>query len=553
MSQLEAELAEARDGIAAAEERAAAAIARQRAAKERAEATAELFRRSVQGDAIAAEQLILEHLAHAPPDSHAQGPYPQEQQLGSARDAALTSLRSFEEREQAVARARQEALAAKAPSSLEELGQPPQETDPELSSAGLLQRRHVDVTTRVARTQYSVRLARYCEQLEGRFADGSNGAHTTWWESRRPMVESTVDTPTLATVFPFVAELTDAWVDCRESWPRGRVTMTSRLLMLRLSHSMAAAVHEVLGIRIRRLEIQDLDAACARTLLARCTALTSLDISLDYFGMIRDVHSEHKTGTQYSRRDMLEHTKSDWLRRAGGADTILGAVASSSLRELRAANITWNVQDEPDGTEPKGHFNEEVGAWMLYEDDAYAYDFEGALEPAQLLKRGLSDAGLASLCNLREVLLDGCQCITDGGLVGLCNRSPHLEKLSVARCTGVGDATLHALGVSCARLVDLNVSRELPSIDSSANFGPSLSASGLEALHSCSRLSVLNLDGQVKLRKVEREHGQSAAEVVSALRARGVVVSWREMHASYAFGEQVESEASWDSELEFGN
>ena len=101
--------------------------------------------------------------------------------------------------------------------------------------------------------------------------------------------------------------------------------------------------------------------------------------------------------------------------------------------------------------------------------------------------------------------------------------------------------------------MDLNVSRELPSIDSAANFGPSLSASGLEALHSCSRLSVLNLDGQVKLRKVEREHGQSAAEVVSALRARGVVVSWREMHASYAFGEQVESEASWDSELEFGN
>jgi len=159
------------------------------------------------------------------------------------------------------------------------------------------------------------------------------------------------------------------------------------------------------------------------------------------------------------------------------------------------------------------------GRWLMYEDDAYEPD---CIEEAETtaIRRGLSDAALSHLTNMRTLRLQGCQCVTDVGLCELLQRSPDLRVLDLAMCTRVTDATLHVLGAACPQIRRIRLARCVPDSEWPASHGPTVSADGLRALvDGCRSLERLSLYGQRTLLEDAR-----TKEMVRELRSRGVQV-----------------------------
>ena len=72
------------------------------------------------------------------------------------------------------------------------------------------------------------------------------------------------------------------------------------------------------------------------------------------------------------------------------------------------------------------------GVWLHYEADADDHD---AVDEAgaTVLRRGLTDSGLAHLSGLRKLTLSGCQAVSDAGVCAvLLRRCPDLVEISLS-------------------------------------------------------------------------------------------------------------------------
>lgn len=430
--------------------------------------------------------------------------------------------------EVAVAAVRQQAPAL----SLGELGFPPA-----LQRDIVFPNGRREVSNRVETAPYAAKLDRYCEAVEDAFEAGSNEAHLAWWQVARSrsmqdfVAQGLEAPPSLADMLP----------TCIAVLPTSVFSLQRLLLLREASHGVAAAVHEALG-HVTRIHLSDLNAANARTLCARCTGLRHVDLDLtrQVNEHLRGVHILSRPEPTAAHRQLLiQSTKDAWIR-SGGADAVLcacAAVANGTLTHLHARDITWKWQDGPHDAPPSGFFDESWGVWSVYEDDVYDGEEGGDRDGRPLVKRGLTDAGLSCLHGLHELHVEGCQCLTDDGIAGICARSPSLCSLDVSICSALSDRVLIAVSQHCPELTTLFLERCIPAPDDPASYGPTVTLVGLRALVDgvCTKLRTLSLVGQRALLG-HRNGGPKGdvAECIRTLKARGVCVRTRtELPDSY--------------------
>jgi len=364
------------------------------------------------------------------------------------------------------------------------------------------------------------------DQLERDFTQGDHAAHLARWQK--------ITTSPTPTTEPMIKELADVLTLVVAS--SGSFTCQI-LLLMRLSRATTAAVHEALG-HITAISITDLNVACARTLATFCTGLRTLDMSLLEWGLaeheqfdrpvtrltFRQSQTDQQTQVGILLPSMLMRSTPWWLA-ARGADALLELFASNPmLTEVRGSHLTWNVEAGPHGFEPMGFWDDWTGDWTLRSNDQSS----GVVR----VRLGLSDVGLSHLSGLRVLQLAGCQCVTDTGLVGICQRSPGLRELDLGKCSGITDATIVAAAHHCSLLEIVDLQRRIPDPGRSclSTHGPEITVSGFEALvHGCSDLRQLNLVGQSaligdrnQLFSATPEGATAVGALVDTLIARGV-------------------------------
>ena len=367
---------------------------------------------------------------------------------------------------------------------------------------------------RDANTKYRKYLRCFCKVIEERFDAQSGDRLRAWWAAvpdPRPAAAAAFASTTLADVLPLVAEVRGALL---------------QVLRWRVSRGTAHAAHDALRL-VRTLALKQLSPANAHVLALFCTGVTTLDLGLGTYGFERFELAHHHAalsgGSHAWRDEQLRGVRRDWVKLH--ADVLL-RLFGSRLQEVDGSNQTWTQQEEPYdelGTaKPLGFFEQNYGVWLHYEADADDPDAVDEAE-ATVLRRGLTDSGLAHLSGLRKLTLSGCQAVSDAGVCALLRRCPEIVELSLSECTGITDATLSTLAASCPRLSKLSVSRCIPACDDPASHGPQLTVEGVLTLtQSCSELARLTMLGHGELAKDARLVARARE-----LRARGVKVDLR--------------------------
>lgn len=169
--------------------------------------------------------------------------------------------------------------------------------------------------------------------------------------------------------------------------------------------------------------------------------MTTLDLGLDTFGAERGdlwpiILQRCLGGGSHAWRDeQLRGMGRDWVKLH--ADVLL-RLFGNRVQEVDGSNQTWTQQEEPydelgmDTAKPLGIFYEPYGVWLHYEADADDHD---AVDEAgaTVLRRGLTDSGLAHLSGLRKLTLSGCQAVSDAGVCAvLLRRCPDLVEISLS-------------------------------------------------------------------------------------------------------------------------
>ena len=367
---------------------------------------------------------------------------------------------------------------------------------------------------RDANTKYRKYLRCFCKVIEERFDAQSGDRLRAWWAAvpdPRPAAAAAFASTTLADVLPLVAEVRGALL---------------QVLRWRVSRGTAHAAHDALRL-VRTLALKQFSPANAHVLALFCTGVTTLDLGLGTYGFERFELAHHHAalsgGSHAWRDEQLRGVRRDWVKLH--ADVLL-RLFGSRLQEVDGSNQTWTQQEEPYdelGTaKPLGFFEQNYGVWLHYEADADDPDAVDEAE-ATVLRRGLTDSGLAHLSGLRKLTLSGCQAVSDAGVCALLRRCPEIVELSLSECTGITDATLSTLAASCPRLSKLSVSRCIPACDDPASHGPQLTVEGVLTLtQSCSKLARLTMLGHGELAKDARLVARARE-----LRARGVKVDLR--------------------------